>query len=47
MFREDLRTENLTRRNWRKLIKVNQNDAELNLLDKYMLLMYDNLAEAK
>ena len=47
MFREDLRTETLTRRNWCKLIKVKQNNTYLNLLDKYMLLAYNNLVDAK
>ena len=42
-----MQTETLTRQNWRKLVKVKHHDVELNLLDKYMLLTYDNLTDAK
>ena len=38
MFREDLRTETITRRNWDKLIQVEQDDTRVSLLDKYMVL---------
>ena len=47
MFREDMQTETLTRRNWRELVKVTHHDVELNLLGKYMLLTYDDLADSK
>ena len=46
-FGEDLRTETLTRRSWRELIKVSNNEFELNLLDKYIILTYKDLASAK
>ena len=47
MFREDHKIETITRQNWRNLIKVRKNDAELNLLKKCILLMYDDLADTK
>ena len=47
MFREDLRKETLTHQNWRELIKVRNDESELNLLDKYMLLTYADLANTK
>ena len=47
MFREDLRTETLTCRNWRNLIKIKTNDSEHNLLNQYMLLTYEDLTSAK
>ena len=47
MFREDLRTETLTRQNWQNFIKIKSDKPELNLLDKYMLLTYEDLVGAK
>ena len=46
MFREDLRTETLTRQNWRELIKIKIDESELDLHDKYMLLTYEDLTGA-
>ena len=43
MFREDLRIETFTRRNWPNLVKVRTNESELSFLDKYMLLTYEDL----
>ena len=47
MFREDLRTETLTRRNWRRLIKISKNESEQNFLDHYILLTYEDLQGTK
>ena len=47
MFREDIRTETLTRQNWRDLIKIKTDEPEHNFLDKYMLLTYEDLVGAK
>ena len=47
MFCEDLRTETLTRQNWRNLIKTKTDESEHNLLEKYMLLTYEDLIGAK
>ena len=47
MYREDLRTEILTRQNWRELIQVRTIESEINLLDKYILLTSEDLLGAK
>ena len=47
MFRKDLRIETLTQQNWRDLIKIKTDESEHNLLDKYMLLTYEDLIGAK
>ena len=47
MLREDLRNETLARQNWHKLIKLDNDESELNFLDKYMLLTYEDPAHAK
>ena len=47
VFCENFCTETLTRRNWRELIKIQTYESEHNLLDKYMLLDYEDLFGAK
>ena len=47
MVREDLRTETLTRWNWRELIKIQTEESEHNLLNKFMLLSYEDFVGAK
>ena len=47
MFREDFITETLTRRDWQNLVKIKSNSSELNLLDSYMILTYEDLVGAK
>ena len=47
MFREDLQIKTLTCQNWRELIKVSSDESELNFLDKYMLLTYEDLTIVK
>ena len=47
MFREDMCTETFTYQNWCDLVKVKHHDVELNLLNKYMLLTYNDLTDAK
>ena len=47
IFRENLQTEALTRRNWDMLIQVEQNGKKLLLLDKYMLITFDDMTSAK